>query len=184
MGGSPHDESLAGQGGAALLPVLDDVGRDGGDALLGAHDGLDARPTGLETLPGLRLHCLGDLVELRIERSPCFVGQLDLRKPRLVVDPHRRAVLHGLDEAVDVVESAEARSAIAAYIHRHNTVRLHSSLGYLPPVEYELSWACEEVAAAYIQTAKQMGEGHMKSTVRVEVSQEASISALSLGEGR
>ncbi|ACU53917.1 Integrase catalytic region [Acidimicrobium ferrooxidans DSM 10331] len=41
-----------------------------------------------------------------------------------------------------------ARSAIASWIHRYNTVRLHSSLGYLPPVEYELSWACREVAVA------------------------------------
>ncbi|ACU53639.1 Integrase catalytic region [Acidimicrobium ferrooxidans DSM 10331] len=43
---------------------------------------------------------------------------------------------------------AEARSAIATWIQRYNTVRLHSSLGYLPPVEYELSWACREVAVA------------------------------------
>lgn len=43
---------------------------------------------------------------------------------------------------------AEALSAIATWIHRYNTVRLHSSLGYLPPVEYELRWAREEVAVA------------------------------------
>ena len=43
---------------------------------------------------------------------------------------------------------AEARSAIATWIHRYNTVRLHSSLGYLPPVEYELRWARKEVAVA------------------------------------
>ncbi|WP_049755254.1 IS3 family transposase [Acidimicrobium ferrooxidans] len=43
---------------------------------------------------------------------------------------------------------AEARSAIAARIHRYNTVRLHSSLGYGPPIEYELTWAREEAAVA------------------------------------
>ncbi|WP_171788998.1 integrase core domain-containing protein [Acidimicrobium ferrooxidans] len=51
----------------------------------------------------------------------------------------------------------EARSAIASWIQRYNTVRLHSSLGYRPPIEYELSWAREEAAVASIQTVKHMG---------------------------
>ncbi|WP_425358545.1 integrase core domain-containing protein [Acidimicrobium ferrooxidans] len=52
---------------------------------------------------------------------------------------------------------AEARPAIASWIQRYNTVRLHSSLGYRPPIEYELTWARAEAAVAYIQTVKQMG---------------------------
>ncbi|MFC9768999.1 integrase core domain-containing protein [Rhodococcus jostii] len=32
---------------------------------------------------------------------------------------------------------AAARAAIFAWIQRYNRTRLHSSLGYLPPIEYE-----------------------------------------------
>jgi putative transposase len=33
---------------------------------------------------------------------------------------------------------AEARRAIIAWINHHNAVRLHSSLGNVPPIEWEL----------------------------------------------
>jgi transposase InsO family protein len=31
-------------------------------------------------------------------------------------------------------------AAITAWIHRYNTVRLHSSIGYVPPIEWELKY--------------------------------------------
>jgi transposase InsO family protein len=34
----------------------------------------------------------------------------------------------------------EARAAIATYIACYNSTRLHSSLGYVPPVEFEASY--------------------------------------------
>jgi len=42
----------------------------------------------------------------------------------------------------------EARWAITAWIHRYNAVRLHSSIGYVPPIEYEISYRRQELQAA------------------------------------
>jgi len=47
-------------------------------------------------------------------------------------------------EAVDFTHfttKAEARQAVFEWLVWHNTERLHSSLGYLPPVEFEASWS-------------------------------------------
>jgi putative transposase len=38
---------------------------------------------------------------------------------------------------------AEARASIFAWIHRYNRVRLHSTIGYLPPVEWERQHALD-----------------------------------------
>lgn len=42
----------------------------------------------------------------------------------------------------------EARFAITAWIHRYNSVRLHSTIGYVPPVEYEINYRRLELQAA------------------------------------
>jgi putative transposase len=42
----------------------------------------------------------------------------------------------------------EARWAITAWIHRYNSVRLHSSIGYVPPIEYEINYRRQELQAA------------------------------------
>ena len=43
---------------------------------------------------------------------------------------------------------ADARRAITAWIHHYNTVRLHSSIGNVPPIEWELRFACRQLQAA------------------------------------
>jgi transposase InsO family protein len=43
---------------------------------------------------------------------------------------------------------AEARRAIIAWINRYNAVRLHSSLGNVPPIEWELRYAHRDLLAA------------------------------------
>ncbi len=43
---------------------------------------------------------------------------------------------------------AEARRAIVAWINHYNTVRLHSSLGNVPPIEWELRFAIHQLQAA------------------------------------
>ena len=43
---------------------------------------------------------------------------------------------------------AEAKAAITAWIHRYNNVRLHSTLGYVPPIEWELNYRLTELQAA------------------------------------
>jgi transposase InsO family protein len=42
----------------------------------------------------------------------------------------------------------EAKSAITAWIRRYNNVRLHSTLGYVPPIEWELQYRLTEQRAA------------------------------------
>ncbi len=39
---------------------------------------------------------------------------------------------------------AEAKAAITAWINRYNTVRLHSSIGYVPPVEWEITYYLQQ----------------------------------------
>jgi transposase InsO family protein len=43
---------------------------------------------------------------------------------------------------------AEAKAAINSWIRRYNNVRLHSTLDYLPPVEWELKYRLQELQAA------------------------------------
>ena len=43
---------------------------------------------------------------------------------------------------------AEAEAAITAWIRRYNNVRLHSTLGFVPPVEWELRYRLTQLEAA------------------------------------
>ena len=43
---------------------------------------------------------------------------------------------------------AEARAAITSWIHRCNAVRLHSSLNYVSPIEWELNYRRQQLQAA------------------------------------
>ena len=43
---------------------------------------------------------------------------------------------------------AEAKAAINSWIRRYNNVWLHSTLGYMPPVEWELKYRLQELQAA------------------------------------
>jgi hypothetical protein len=54
---------------------------------------------------------------------------------------------------------ADAKRAIARWIHRYHTVRLHSTIGYVPPVGYELRYAREGMAAANFRLSSKWGKG-------------------------
>ena len=43
---------------------------------------------------------------------------------------------------------AQAKAAIEAWIRRYNAVRLHSSLGYVPPIEWELNYRRSQLQQA------------------------------------
>jgi putative transposase len=43
---------------------------------------------------------------------------------------------------------AEAIAAITAWIRRYNAVRLHSSIGYIPPIEWEIRYLHRQSQAA------------------------------------
>jgi putative transposase len=43
---------------------------------------------------------------------------------------------------------AEAIAAITAWINRYNAVRLHSSIGYVPPLEWEIQYFHRQSQAA------------------------------------
>lgn len=45
---------------------------------------------------------------------------------------------------------AEVERDTAAYVHWYNTDRLHSSIGYCPPVEYEIHNGEQVVSAAEV----------------------------------
>jgi len=96
----------------ALFEVLDQVAGDEGEALLGAHDGLDLRPLALELLLALDLLALGHLLELGVDLRALGLLQLELGEPALVVDRDRGLVL---DSALDVVDAdvvAEDRARV------------------------------------------------------------------------
>jgi transposase InsO family protein len=42
---------------------------------------------------------------------------------------------------------SEAKAAITAWILRYNTTRLHSTIGYIPPVEWEITYYLDQQAA-------------------------------------
>ncbi len=43
---------------------------------------------------------------------------------------------------------AQAKAAVEAWIRRYNAVRLHTSLGNVPPIEWELSYRRSELQQA------------------------------------
>jgi transposase InsO family protein len=43
---------------------------------------------------------------------------------------------------------AQAKAAVEAWIRRYNAVRLHSSLGYVPPIEWELNYRRRQMSQA------------------------------------
>ena len=43
---------------------------------------------------------------------------------------------------------ADAIAAITAWIKRYNAVRLHSSLNYVPPIEWEIEYLRRQIKAA------------------------------------
>jgi putative transposase len=43
---------------------------------------------------------------------------------------------------------AEARKAITAWIIRYNAVRLHSTIGYVPPIEWEINYRLRQQVAS------------------------------------
>lgn len=49
-------------------------------------------------------------------------------------------------------DRASARRAIFAWINRYNHRRLHSSLGYLPPIEWEQHYRHPEADQAALST--------------------------------
>ena len=72
-----HDHRLAGQDLAARFPVDDDVGGELLDPLLGADDGLDLGPLGLQPLADLLLRADGGVLELVVDLVAGLLGQLD-----------------------------------------------------------------------------------------------------------
>ena len=97
-----HHHGLAVHDFQPLLEVLDQIVGDQLDAVLGADDGLQLRPFGLELLLALDLFPFGGLVEIEVEVRDDRRAQLQLGQAALVVDRHRGAVL---DRPLDVVDA-------------------------------------------------------------------------------
>ena len=82
--------------------MFDDVPGDDLQALLGADDGLELCPLGLELLLALDLLAFGGVLEVRVDLRPLGFVERELGEAAFVVDGHRGAVLHG---ALDVVDA-------------------------------------------------------------------------------
>ncbi len=102
-----HDHRLAQQVRSPGFPVLDDVGGDRIEAIVGTDDGLLAGPAGLGPLGGFGLGALGDVPDLLVDGLTSLLGQRDLCQAGLVEDPDRRPVLNGAGQVVDVDVLAE-----------------------------------------------------------------------------
>ncbi|HWQ39369.1 MAG TPA: hypothetical protein VNM24_12315 [Burkholderiales bacterium] len=96
------DHRLAVHRLAPLLEVLDDVACHELEPPRSADDGFELRPLGLELLLALDLLALGGLLEVRVDLRPLRLVERELGQAALVVDRHRRAVLH---RALDVVDA-------------------------------------------------------------------------------
>ena len=89
------------------------VGRDAGDAGLGADDLLQRRPATLELGLLAFFFVLGELVDFVVQVRQFFGLEPELGEARLEVDRHRGAILLGLLHVVDVDVVAEHRAGVA-----------------------------------------------------------------------
>ena len=92
--------------------MLDDVPGDELQALLGADDGLELRPLGLELLLAIDLLAFGGFLEVRVDLRPLGLVERELREAALVVDRHRGAVFHRPLDVVDADVVAEDRARV------------------------------------------------------------------------
>ena len=101
-----HDHCLAGHGGAALLPVGDDVGGNRIQPRFGTDESLEARPLALGLLR-LCLARLSGLVHQCVQIFELFVIKGDFCQAGLVEDLDGGSVLDCAGEVVDVDVVAE-----------------------------------------------------------------------------
>jgi hypothetical protein len=59
---------------------------------------------------------------------------------------------------------AEAKAAINSWIRRYNNVRLHSTLGYMPPVEWELKYRLQGSCRPHNHVSGWRGEAQLPSS--------------------
>ena len=107
-----HHHRLAVHRGEPVLEVLHQVARDQLDAVLRTDHRLKLRPPALELLLALDLLALGRFLEFRVDLRPFGFLQLQLRQAALVVDRHRRAVVHGALDVIDADVVAEHRACV------------------------------------------------------------------------
>lgn len=76
------------------------------------------------------------------------VGRIGSSQDNAVAESFWASLKRELVSRCRFATRADARRAIIAWINHYNTVRLHSSLGNVPPIEWELRFACRQLQAA------------------------------------
>ena len=101
------DHRLTFQSLQSLLEVVNDVLGDLTDTLLGSDDGLQLGPLRLELLRAVDFLALGGFLEVGIDVWLLVLVEGQLGESALVVDGHRRLVLHRAPDVVDADVVAE-----------------------------------------------------------------------------
>jgi putative transposase len=76
------------------------------------------------------------------------VGRIGSSQDNAVAESFWASLKRELVSRYRFATRSEARRAIIDWVHRYNAVRLHSTLGNVPPIEWELRYANRDLVAA------------------------------------
>ena len=76
------------------------------------------------------------------------VGRIGSSQDNAVAESFSATLKRELVSRCRFATRADARRAIIAWVNHYNAVRLHSTIGNVPPIEWELRYAHRDLLAA------------------------------------